>query len=105
MIIFCPNMIHCLCLLVEKYEKSALIKESFLPKNLKSGKFTKKNTGSPDLIPNHVVEMCVKLERQCVRFEKKAFSSLVVLNWFPFVLLRLVQTMQFVSCGSFVLLC
>ena len=47
-------------------------------KNLESAEFTNKKHGKPTLhsmIANHVLEVSVKLESQCVRFEEALFCS------------------------------
>ena len=81
MIIFCPNMIHFLCLYFQKYQKPGFTKQSFLHKNLESAEFTDKKHRKPtlhSLIANHVLEMSVKPRFRCVRVEKKHCFVLVI---------------------------
>ena len=88
MIIFFTNMIYFFMFIVPQIWKIKLCQTVILHGNLESAEFTNKKHGKPtlhSLIANHVLEISVKLEFQCVRFEKKHCFALVFWIGFLFV--------------------
>ena len=64
-------------------KKSDFSKPSFLQKHLESAEFTNKKHRKPtlySLTAEHVLEMSIKRELQCVCFGKQQCFALLVLN-------------------------